>query len=424
MNGYRRRIIDTELDELLPGLAAVAIEGAKGVGKTATAQRRADIVYALDDNEQWQLLSADPGLVARGDGVVLIDEWQRLPAVWDTVRRSVDRDPRPGRFILAGSALPADTPMHSGAGRIVQVRMWPMSLAERGICETTVSLRDLLSGNKSPIEGESPVNLPEYVEEIVGSGFPGIRPLPDRARRAQLDGYIARIVERDFPEQGHQVRRPATLRAWLTAYAAATGTTAAYSAILDAATAGETEKPAKTTTIAYRDVLSQLWLLDPVPGWLPVDNAFSRLAQAPKHYLVDPALSARLLDLTSQSLLSGVGSSVKVSYSTNLLGQLFEALMALSLRIYAQVNEARLQHLRTRSGDHEVDFIVTGPGGRIVALETKLAATVDEKDVKHLRWLGSKLGNQLADAVLITTGTYAYRRPDGIAVVPAALLGP
>lgn len=424
MSGYRRRIIDTELDELLPGLAAVAIEGAKGVGKTATAQRRADIVYGLDDNEQWQLLSADPGLVAREDGAVLIDEWQRLPAVWDTVRRSVDRDPRPGRFILAGSALPTDTPMHSGAGRIVQVRMRPMSLAERGICETTVSLRDLLSGNKSPIEGESPVNLPEYVEEIVGSGFPGIRPLPDRARRAQLDGYIARIVERDFPEQGHQVRRPATLRAWLTAYAAATGTTAAYSAILDAATAGETEKPAKTTTIAYRDVLSQLWLLDPVPGWLPVDNAFSRLAQAPKHYLVDPALSARLLDLTSQSLLSGVGSRVKVSYSTNLLGQLFEALMALSLRIYAQASEARLHHLRTRSGDHEVDFIVTGPGGRIVALEIKLAATVDEKDVKHLRWLGSKLGDQLADAVLITTGTYAYRRPDGIAVVPAALLGP
>lgn len=424
MDGYRRRIIDTELDELLPGLAAVAIEGAKGVGKTATAQRRADIVYALDDNEQWQLLSADPGLVARGDGAVLIDEWQRLPAVWDTVRRSVDRDPRPGRFILAGSALPTDTPMHSGAGRIVQVRMWPMSLAERGICETTVSLHDLLSGNKSPIEGESRVDLPAYVEEIVGSGFPGIRPLPERARRAQLDGYIARIVERDFPEQGHQVRRPATLRAWLTAYAAATGTTAAYSAILDAATAGETEKPAKTTTIAYRDVLSQLWLLDPVPGWLPVDNAFSRLAQAPKHYLVDPALSARLLDLTSQSLLSGAGSSVKVSYSTNLLGQLFEALMALSLRIYAQANEARLHHLRTRSGDHEVDFIVTGPGGRIVALETKLAATVDEKDVKHLRWLGSKLGDQLADAVLITTGTYAYRRSDGIAVVPAALLGP
>jgi len=421
---YRRRIVDTELDELLPSLAAVAIEGAKGVGKTATAQRRADIVYALDNEQQRELLAADPGRIDRGQGTVLIDEWQRSPAVWDEVRRSVDRDPQAGRFLLTGSAIPTETPMHSGAGRIVQVRMRPMSLAERGICEPTVSLRALLTGRRDPIEGESAVELPGYVEEIVGSGFPGIRPLPARARRAQLDGYIARIAERDFAELGHSVRRPATLRAWLTAYAAATATSASYNAILDAATSGETDKPAKATTITYRDVLSQLWLLDPIPGWLPVDNAFARLAQTPKHFLVDPALSARLLDLTPDALLSGITPGVRVSYGTNMLGQLFEALVALCMHVYVQDNEARVQHMRTRNGDHEVDFIVTGPGGRIVAVETKLAATVDEQDVTHLRWLKEKVGDLLADAVVITTGRYAYRRPDGIAVVPAALLGP
>lgn len=117
-------------------------------------------------------------------------------------------------------------------------------------------------------------------------------PLPSRGRLA-------------FPEQGHLVRRPATLRAWLTAYAAATGTTASYNSILEAATPGDGDKPAKTTTIAYRDVLSQIWLLDPVPGWLPVRNHFTRLAQSPKHYLVDPALAARLLGATSRSLLVG-----------------------------------------------------------------------------------------------------------------------
>ncbi|HEX2743957.1 MAG TPA: hypothetical protein VHN16_06075 [Streptosporangiaceae bacterium] len=110
----------------------------------------------------------------------------------------------------------------------------------------------------------------QYTEEIIRSGFPAIRAMPPRARRAQLDGYLARIVEHDFPEQGHLVRRPATLRAWLTAYAAATATTASYNAILNAATPGDGEKPAKSTTIAYRDVLSQIWLLDPLPGWLPV----------------------------------------------------------------------------------------------------------------------------------------------------------
>lgn len=424
MGAYRRRVVDTELDELLPGLAAIAVEGAKGVGKTATAQRRADTVFALDDEQQRSLLVADPGRLDRGPGTVLIDEWQRHPAVWDEVRRSVDRDPRAGRFLLTGSAIPVEAPMHSGAGRIVQVRMRPMSLAERGICEPTVSLHTLFSGRKSSIEGESSIELPGYVEEIVGSGFPGIRPLPGRARRAQLDGYIARIVERDFLEQGHKIRRPTTLRAWLTAYAAATATTASYTTILDAATSGQSDKPARSTTITYRDVLTQLWLLDPIPGWLPVDNAFARLAQTPKHYLVDPALAARLLDLTSDGLLSGSGSGVRVSYSTNLLGQLFEALVALDLQVYAQDNEAKVHHLRTRNGDHEVDFILNGPGGRIVAIETKLSATVDEQDVTHLRWLKSVIGDLLADAVVITTGRYAYRRPDGIAVVPAALLGP
>jgi predicted AAA+ superfamily ATPase len=408
----------------MPGLAAVAIEGAKGVGKTATAQRRADVVYALDDEPQRQLLAADPGRIDRGRGTVLIDEWQRHPAVWDEVRRSVDRGSQAGRFLLTGSAIPTTAPMHSGAGRIVQVRMRPMSLTERGVCEPTVSLQALLSGRREPLDGESPVDLPGYVEELVSSGFPGIRPLPDRARRAQLDGYLTRIVERDFPEQGHSVRRPATLRAWLTAYAAATATCTSYTTILDAATSDETDKPAKATTIAYRDVLSQLFLLDSIPGWLPVDNAFARLAQAPKHYLVDPALSARLLDLTADSLLSGKTPGVRVSFSTNLLGQLFEALVALCLQVYAQADEARVQHMRTRNGDHEIDFIITGPGGRVVAVETKLAPTVDEQDITHLRWLKEKVGDLLADAVVVTTGRHAYRRPDGVAVVPAALLGP
>ncbi|WP_207782459.1 ATP-binding protein [Phytoactinopolyspora limicola] len=235
MARYQRRLLDTELDELLPALAAVAIEGPKGVGKTATAQRRADITFELDDAEQQRLLAADPARINRATGTVLIDEWQRYPAIWDDIRRSVDQNPRPGRFILTGSAAPVVTPVHSGAGRIVQLRMRPMSLAERGLDTPTVSLTALLAGTRPQIEGEASMDLPAYVEEILRSGFPGIRHLPPRARRAQLDGYLARIVERDFHDQGYQVRKPATLRAWLQAYAAATATTTAYNAILDAA---------------------------------------------------------------------------------------------------------------------------------------------------------------------------------------------
>jgi predicted AAA+ superfamily ATPase len=421
---YVTRVVDSELDELVPGLAAITVEGPKGVGKTATAQRRAATTFALDDAQARELLAADPGRLDRARPPVLVDEWQRFPAAWDWVRRSVDRDPAPGRFLLTGSATPVTAPTHSGAGRIVRVRMRPMSLFERGMQAPTVGVGELLSGRRGPIEGATAVDLPAYTDEILRSGFPAIRVLPARARRAQLDGYLARIVEHDFPDQGHLVRRPATLRAWLTAYAAATATTTSYNVILDAATPGDADKPAKTTTAAYRDVLAQIWLLEPLPAWLPARNPFARLVQAPKHHLADPALAARLLGASADSLLTGDPVGPAIPRSGTLLGALFESLVALDLRVYAQANEAGVHHLRTRNGDHEIDMILERDDHKIVAIEVKLGATVEDTDVRHLHWLRNHLGPDLLDAAVITTGTHAYRRPDGIAVIPAALLGP
>lgn len=421
---YRPRVIDDELDELLSGLAAVSLEGPKGVGKTATAARRAATIFALDDPTQRQLLLADIERLNHARPPVLIDEWQRAPSVWDAVRRSVDRDPAPARFLLTGSASPTEAPTHSGAGRIVTLRMRPMSLAERGLVAPTVPMSALLAGSRPEISGECPLDLRDYAGEVVRSGFPAIRDLPARPRKAQLDSYLTRIVERDFPEQGHLVRRPETLRAWLAAYSAATSTTTSYNALLDAATAGKVDKPAKTTTIAYRDVLSQLWLLDPVPSWSPWGSAFRRLGAAPKHHLADPALAARLLGAEPAALLDDtVGGRASVQRGP-LLGALFESLVTLSVRVYAQAAEASVHHLRTRDGDHEVDLIVQRADQRVVALQVKLAAGVEDRDVRHLHWLRDRLGDDLLDAVVVTTGRYAYRRSDGIAVVPAAMLGP
>jgi predicted AAA+ superfamily ATPase len=421
---YRTRVVDSELDELLPGLPAISLEGPKGVGKTATAARRARTVFALDDPAQRELLRADPRRLDRSPSPVLVDEWQREPAVWDLVRRSVDSDPAAARFLLTGSATPTTAPTHSGAGRIVTLRMRPMSLAERGLTAPTIGLRDLLAGRRPTVGGSSDLSLPDYAEEIVRSGFPGIRDLPARARRAQLDGYLDRIVERDFAEQGHLVRRPATLRAWLAAYAGATASTASYRVILDAATPGDDDKPAKTTTIAYRDVLSQLWLLDPVTGWSPNRNNFTRLGTAAKHHLADPALAARLLGADVDALLDDSIARPAVPRRGPLLGALFESLVTLSVRVYAQAAEATVHHLRTHNGDHEVDLIVQRADHRVVAFEIKLTPTVDDRVISHLRWLRDRLGDDLLDAGVITTGTDAYRRQDGIAVIPAALLGP
>jgi predicted AAA+ superfamily ATPase len=302
--------------------------------------------------------------------------------------------------------------------------MRPMSLAERRLEQPTVSLGQVLSGAKPMIGGDTGVALGDYVEEICASGFPGLRELTGRALRAQLDGYLSRIVDHDLPELGPSVRRPATLRRWLAAYAAAVSTTAAFERIRDAATGGETTKPARSTTIPYRDALERLWILDPLPAWVPSRNRVSRLAAAPKHHLADPALAARLLRVGQDSLVSARSGAVSIPRDGTLLGALFESLVTLDVRVYAQACESTVGHLRTRGGEHEVDLIVERDDGRVVAIEVKLVADPDPADLKHLHWLRTELQDDLLDAMVITTGRHAYRRPDGIAVVPAALLGP
>lgn len=419
---YVRRIVDDELDVLL-GLPAVVIEGPKGVGKTATASERARSIIRLDDAAERELIAADPERLEWLDPPVLLDEWQQRPDVWDRVRRSVDDRPRPGKFLLTGSATPTERPTHSGAGRIVRLRMRPLSLAERQVDRPTVSLGRLLAAAPSTIHGTTNVDLAAYATEIVASGFPAIRPLAPRLRRAQLDGYIARIVDIEFAELGHRVRRPTLLNAWLTAYAAASASTASYTTILDAATPGESDKPARSTTDAYRDVLTRLWILDPLPGWTPTTNQLSRLANSPKHHLADPALAARLLAVDAQGLLSNTPTD-PTPQRESLIGALFESLVTLSMRVYAQAAAATTWHLRTKNGDHEIDLIVEGPDRRVVAIEVKLAADPSPRDLRHLLWLRDHLGDRVADLIVVTAGRHAYRRPDGIAIVPAALLGP
>lgn len=170
-------------------------------------------------------------------------------------------------------------------------------------------------------------------------------------------------------------------------------------------------------------MLAQLWQLDPIHSWLPARNQLDRLTQLPKHQLADPALAAALLGLDAPQLLraeDGVGNR----RDAVLLGALFEHLAALSVRVYAEAAESRVSHLRTKNGDHEVDLIVERRDGRVVALEVKLKATPTENDMKHLRWLKEKVGDDLVDAAVITTGQWAYRREqDGIAVIPLATAG-
>lgn len=422
---YLRRIVDDTLDELFPHLAAIALEGAKGVGKTATASQRATTVLDLTDPSLRLSVAADWDYVARVPRPVLVDEWQLEPPVWDRIRRAVDANGSGGQFLLTGSAgVTPGVRIHSGAGRIVSLAMRPLSFAERRVSDPSVSLRSLLNGERPSITGSSDVTLPDYAEEILRSGFPGIRGLPNAARAAQLDSYITRIVERELPESGAIVRRPAALRQWLAAYGAATATDASYSRILDAATPGEDDKPARQTVAGYREHLSRIFVLDPVPAWTPAFSPLRRLTQSPKHHLVDPALAARLAGVTKDALLRGEGDRVTARPDLNTwLGALFESLVVQSVRVYAGAAGASIGHLRTRDNSREIDIIVEAPDRSILAIEVKLSGTVTDQDVRHLTWLRDQLGDRVVERMVVHAGQYAYRRPDGVVVLPLAMLG-
>jgi len=419
---YTRRLVDETLDRWLPDLPAIALEGAKGVGKTATASQRAHETFSLDRSATWTNVAQDPEIVLASTGTTFIDEWQLVPPVWDVVRRAVDDGAQPGRFLLAGSAgVPPQVRVHSGAGRIVRALMRPMSFPERGLERPTVSLAGLASGERAVVDGTTSLSTPDYVAEILRSGFPAIRQAGSSVRGDLLDSYVDRIVDHDIAQAGTRVRRPATLRGWLAAYAGATATTASYAAILHAATPGEDAKPARQTAMGYRDLLERLWILDPVPAWLPTFAHLDRLGQTPKHHLVDPALAARLIGANQASLIRGDGP---VGHDGTFLGALFESLVTQTVRVLAQANQARTYHMRLQGGDHEVDIIVELPDLRVLAVEAKVSPIVHPADVVHLNWLEAQLPGRVVDKVIVNTGDRAYRRPDGVAVVPLALLGP
>jgi predicted AAA+ superfamily ATPase len=232
------------------------------------------------------------------------------------------------------------------------------------------------------------------------------------------------MVNRDFAELGVRVRKPNVLRAWLTAYAAATATTTSYAKILRASTAGEDKKPSKDTTLVYRDTLERLYLTDRVDPWLPSPNPITALGRSQKHFLVDPALALSLLRIRKQELLTSTRElEIGVSRDNSVFGRLFENLAACSLKVYAQSAEANLYHFRTSDARHEVDFIVERGNG-LLGIEVKLDTQITREDGDELHWLEGQLGSSRRFTKLIVyAGSHAYRRPDGIVVVPLALLG-
>lgn len=429
---YQPRIVDQQLRDLLDRYPAVTIEGARGIGKTTTAKQVAATVFSLERADVLQEVQANPAVIADAPAPVLLDEWHLFPAAMNTVKHVVDEGRQPGRFILTGSpGRPVGRDTHSGIARVVPLRMRPMSLAERQIETPTVSLGGLLDKASGDISGTTDLGKLDYASALLKSGYPQCFGEPLDYSFAFVEGYIEQLTRQDMQNEAVTARQtaPGPILRWLAGYARATATEAKFKTIVDWVHSQDGETPARATTDHYRTVLGRLGVLEEQPSWKQPSLPIPKCKTSILHHLVDPALAAHLMDIGAvNDLLKSETRNSDMAAGKSVFGLLFQSLVTQSIRVYAAANDAQVYWLATAKhksrSQHEIDIIVRNRRGKVVGVEVKLNNLVDDDDVRHLRWLRRELGSTWSDGVVIYTGSEAYRRSDGIGVVPASLLGP
>lgn len=419
MPDYHTRIADAELADRLRSIGAVLIDGPKGCGKTETASRLAKSVVRLDtDAGARALVGLNPESLFGQETPILFDEWQRVPEIWDQVRRHVDDLRQRGLYILTGSATPTDArELHSGAGRIGTLRMRPMSLSESGHSTGEVSLAVLMAGEEQRAK-RTEVTVPELLERIVIGGWPALLGQDERSARRWLADYLSQIVEVDVPSLGTTRRAPERLRRTLASLGRNVGQPIKLTE-LAADIGGEGQRPADETVHAYLDALDRLKLTDDSPSWRPHMRSRTRLREAPTRYFVDPSLGTAALGVGSKDLLADL----------NAAGFHFEALVVRDLRIYAQPLGGTISTWREVRGRKEVDAIVETPN-TWAAFEVKLTGDerVIDEAAQRLIDFAAEIDVQRHGApsalVVVTATGGAGKRADGVHVVPVTALGP
>lgn len=415
---YNPRVADAELVRRLQSAGAVVVEGPKACGKTATARQAAASEVLLDlDRGAREAATVNPALVLDGPSPRLIDEWQIAPEIWDHVRRAVDEGDGLGRFILAGSAAPADdVTRHTGAGRFSRLRMRPMSLFESLPGPGAVSLAALLAGE--PSESADPgLALSDLAEEIVRGGWPGLRGRGLAAAQQGVWDYLDEIRRTDVGAVDGVRRDPERVGRLLRSLARNVATNVTVATL--AADTGGADGALKEHTVAeYLAALERLFVVENQPAWAPHLRSKYALRRAPKRHFVDPSLAVAALRTGHAALLRDL----------NMLGFLFESLVVRDLRVYAQAADARVLQYRDSDG-LEVDAIVETDDGRWAAFEVKLGGTAAiEEAAKSLTTFAARVdttrsGAPAALAILVAEG-YGYVREDGVHVIPVAALGP
>ncbi len=414
---YMPRIADKELADRLGAAGAVLIEGPRACGKTETARQQAASEVQLDvDENARHAMAIDPALVLEGDSPRLIDEWQIEPAIWNHVRRAVDRRRSPGQFILTGSAVPADDiTRHTGAGRISRIRLRTMSSFEAGFSTGQAALSDLMRGRFEGCSRQG-TTLAELVAHLSRGGWPGDLKLADPACMTARIDYLEEIRRVDIVRVDGVSRNPDHVARVLQSLARNVGTPVSGRTI--AADAGGGDGPLDEDTVrGYLAALRRLMVYEEQPAWSPRLRSRSTLRRWPKRHFVDPSLAVAALGATPPRLLADL----------NFLGLLFESMVYRDLSIYSRVCDANVYHYRDNT-DLEVDTVVQNRQGDWCAFEVKLGAgQVDAAAASLLKFRervdSAAVGEPQMLGVIVSSG-YGYVRNDGIAVIPIAALGP
>lgn len=411
MYSYRNRLIDPLLASLLATQPAIMLVGPRASGKTTTALRHATTTVRLDSPAQAGAFKADPDAALRNLAEpILLDEWQEVPSVLGAVKRSVDADPRPGRFIVTGSVRsPFSNEMWPGTGRLTRLSLQGLSVREQLRRTTAPALLDRLRGGL-PIEvAQNPPDLRGYVELALQGGFPSAIEIgEDNASRERwLESYVDQVVTRDAVALG-AIRDPARLRRYFTAYAVNSAGFVSEQTLLEAS-----ELDRKTAN-SYERLLTDLFVVQPLPAW--GTNRLQRLVHGPKRYLVDPSLIGALLRADVATVMR----------DADLLGRLIDTFVLAQLRAEQEVTKCRpvFHHLRERQGRREIDIIAEVRGQGIIAIEVKSSASPSRADAKHLEWLRDELGERFVAGVVFHTGPAQFSLAERITALPIASLWP
>ena len=419
---YKTRIADRLLLQKLAGKGAVLLEGPKWCGKTTTAEQVAKSILYMSEpgktEQNRQLAKLNPALLLRGEKPRLIDEWQVAPVLWDSIRFEADHNTDLGLFILTGSSVPADMSevIHSGTGRIGWLKMRTMSLWESGESSGDVSLENLFSSPVT-ISGISTSDLEKIAFITCRGGWPLSLSMEDKVALDQAFDYIDAVEKRDISQVDGINRDSGRTHRILRSYARHQGAQASYGTIKADLIANESDTLNEDTIASYINALKKLFVIEDSEAWNPNLRSKSAIRTSDTRYFIDPSIATAALGLGPEDLLNDLET----------FGLMFETLCIRDLRIYAEALNGKVFHFRDRNG-LECDAVIHLRNGSYGLVEIKLGGDdLIEKGADTLKELAMKIdfGRMKQPSflmVLTATGPYAYRREDGIYVVPIGCL--